>query len=456
MTRSLKGWKTVKILRIGSQAVFLFLFLIMFLISLDPFSASINPFLRFDPLIFLTNIKPDPLTIVPILGIVLLTLIIGRFYCGWVCPLGSVIDLLDRLMRPVRKINPLSKKGLLKKGWLLTYPPSLFVLGALLVTIFFTPPVLQFFHPHVWIVRIFSLSGAGLIFLVFLIGLSGISTRMWCTLLCPLGALYGLLGSAPLFKLGIAECVECGRCDRCPTGATVFRQKKVIHFRCTLCFEFEHQCPEAGFIYGRKKPGFDSSRRTFLRNSALFSFGLLSGALLSAFNRSKRTSLLRPPGVSDEETFIKRCLRCFQCVRSCPNDIIRITGLEEGWDSLGTPHIEFGEYGCDYYCRVCQEVCPNFAIPLLPLPEKQSARIGTATIDETLCVVYAEDTSCIVCEEFCPVPQKAILLHERTILKGGEKIVLSYPEVVSGLCIGCGACEARCPASSRAITVGRI
>lgn len=449
-------WKTAKIVRIASQAVFFSVFLIVFLLSLDPFSATINPFLRFDPLIFLTNIKPDLLTVAPIVGIIILTLIVGRFFCGWVCPLGSIIDLVDLLMKPLRRKNPLSRKKLFSDGWLLVHPPSLLILGGLLVTVFFAPPVIQFFHPHVWIVRIFSLSTAGIIFLGFLVFLSSISRRFWCANLCPLGALYGLLGSASLLKLSITSCSRCGRCRNCPTGAARFEEMRVVEFRCIRCFDFEYLCPEDGFIYGRKKVKYDQSRRDFIRYGTVFSIGLLSGALLSVADRPKKTGLLRPPGVVDEKQFIRRCIRCFQCVRSCPNDIIKITGLEAGWDSLGTPHIMFDDYGCDYYCHVCQEVCPNYAIPFQPLPVKQQAKIGLASIDKTLCVVYAKDTNCIVCEEFCPVPEKAVRLSQRTISRGGESIVLQYPEVIGDLCIGCGLCEASCPSSPRAITVSRI
>ena len=125
-----------------------------------------------------------------------------------------------------------------------------------------------------------------------------------------------------------------------------------------------------------------------------------------------RNMPLRPPGVSDEARFVEKCLRCFQCVRSCPNKIIKITGFESGLNNLFTPHLEFHEFGCDYNCQVCQLACPNFAIPLQTLREKQSAKIGLASIDEKLCVVFARDTNCLVCEEFCPVTDKAIKIRK--------------------------------------------
>ena len=169
--------------------------------------------------------------------------------------------------------------------------------------------------------------------------------------------------------------------------------------------------------------------------------------------RAAATTLLRPPGVVDEAQFIERCLRCLQCVQSCPNEIIRITGPRAGLASLMTPHLEFGEYGCDYLCQVCQKVCPNFAIPLQTLEEKQATPIGKAKISEDDCVVFRDKLNCLVCEEVCPVPGKAITIRQETVLKDGERIVLRYPEMDDAKCIGCGICEAGCPATPIAIVV---
>jgi formate hydrogenlyase subunit 6/NADH:ubiquinone oxidoreductase subunit I len=142
-------------------------------------------------------------------------------------------------------------------------------------------------------------------------------------------------------------------------------------------------------------------------------------------------------------------------VRSCPNEIIKITGIGYGFDSLFTPSIRFGEFGCDYNCQVCQLVCPNYAIPLQTLQEKQQTKMGLATIDEKRCVVFVEDTNCLVCEEVCPVPQKAIKIREETKIVDGEELMLRYPIMDLELCIGCGICEAKCPTNPRSITVGR-
>jgi polyferredoxin len=154
----MKNASTLKTIRILSQIAFFGVFLFVFIRSLNPFWPGENPFLRFDLLIFLTYLKLQLKLILPIAGILILSLILGRFFCGWICPLGSLIDLLDFVVKPLRKINPLGKyvQGFEKK--LIQTPPSWFLLGIVLITVFFTPPVLQFLHPNIWIIRIFSLS----------------------------------------------------------------------------------------------------------------------------------------------------------------------------------------------------------------------------------------------------------------------------------------------------------
>jgi polyferredoxin len=531
------GIKTLRWARIISQALFFGIFIYIFVRSLDPFSPGENPFLRFDPLVFLTHLKAEIRFVLSMAGILVLTFIAGRYFCGWVCPMGSLVDLLDLAASPLRKVNPFKEW---KAGFALRWakhPPAWFILGATLPAIFFTPPVLQFFHPNVWIVRVFSLSALGLAFAALLVVLASFSRRFWCAYLCPLGALYGLIGKVSLFKFSIAKCSRCGRCALCPMDAALPAPRgtpgvrsgirsdarfgdrsdegyRIVRHQCILCFDYEERCPVEGFRYAApfldpgKVPSHPTStparaaalqgstnqtvspdmptksaaapnntvrgeraraesmshatvfsRREFLRGGSVFLGGLALGSGLSAFDRTVETDLIRPPGVVDDTLFVKRCLRCFQCVRSCPNKIIKITGLGSGFDSLFTPHIEYNEYGCDYTCQVCQQVCPNYAIPLQPLPEKQKTKMGLAAIDERLCVVFARDTNCLVCEEFCPIPNKAIKVVEKTKAVHGKPIVLRYPVVDVSLCNGCGKCEGNCPViedATRAIRVSRV
>ncbi len=474
----MKPYNRVKVLRIASQTLFFGLFVYVFLRSLNPFAPGENPFLRFDLLVFLTHLQDHWRYIIPIAGILALTMVIGRFFCGWVCPLGSLIEFLDFITAPVRRINPLGKFVRNLETKLAVAPPSWALLGIVCVTVFFVPPVLQYLHPNVWIIRIFSLSALGLGFLGLLFVLSALSRRIWCTMICPLGALYGLIARLSFFRLSITNCSGCGKCETCPMKAARFRTKTILPHQCILCFEYEAQCPVEGFSYSRVKRGKedylpDESRRRFLRQSGILVGGIaagcffsyVSGRVLPALgNEGERspavnTGLIRPPGITairTEKDFIKRCLRCLQCVKSCPNEIIKITGSEYGFANLFTPHVRFEDYGCDFYCQVCQLVCPNYAIPLQTLEDKQRTTMGLASVDPNLCIVYTENTNCLVCEEMCPVPEKAIKVREEVKQVQGEDILLRYPDVRHSLCIGCGACEAHCPVLPKAITVARV
>jgi polyferredoxin len=462
--------KRLKITRIVSQALFFCFFLFLFIRSLDPFAALENPFLRFDPLIFLTNPETNPATIAGVAALLILAVALGRVFCGWICPLGSLIEALDFILSPLRRRNPIALRRFPKRKLLIRFPVSVFLLGAVMVTVFTPVPVLQFLHPNIWIIRIVSLTTLGLVFLALLLLFSLFARRLWCTYLCPLGALYGLLARIPLLRLHIRACSSCGRCARCPTEAANYGEREILAHQCLVCFDYEAGCPVQGFSFGLPRrdtkgaAGFagrsgnaaapSPSRRSFLKQGVLLVAGFALGGLLTGIGLARRriTTLLRPPGVEDEVSFVENCLRCLQCVRSCPNQIIKITGSEHGFSSLYTPHLEFRPYGCDYFCQVCQQVCPNRAIPLQTLERKQFTPIGTARIDEKLCVVYTEKFNCLVCEEVCPVPEKAIRYEasgERS--KDGE--LLREPKMVPEACIGCGICEAKCPAEPVAIRV---
>ncbi len=485
MVNRTQGFRTLKRLRMFSQALFFGLFLFIYIRSLNPFWPGENPFLKTDPLILLTHIQFEWKYFIGTAGILALSFVFGRFFCGWVCPLGTFIEILDFAVKPLRKLirKRLSFDRLFKNKAqrLAFYPPSWFILGALLVAVFYKPPVLQFFHPNVWIIRIFSLSLLGIIFAGLLVILSLLSRRFWCSYICPLGALYGFVAKVSFFRLFIDKCSACSLCDTCPMKATEYRSRTVIDHQCILCFEYEARCPASGFLYTAKKRSgmvsVDESRRALLVQGGLFAGGLLTGTLLTLSGRGKTGTLkpenapavtgghlgplrpssflrlLRPPGVIDDDLFVQRCLRCFQCVQSCPNKIIKISWLQGGFNSVFTPHLVFEEFGCDYNCQVCQLVCPNLAIPKQTLEKKQLAVIGIATIDEKRCVVYAEETNCLVCEEFCPVPDKAIKVLEKMKLVNGVETILRYPVMDNDLCIGCGVCEANCPTAPHSITV---
>jgi ferredoxin len=460
--------KRLKISRICSQVLFAAVFLYIFIRSRDPFSVVANPFLQWDPLVYLTNPRMELGLVLPMAGLLLLAVALGRVFCGWICPMGGLIELSDFILSFIRRRNPWALRPGRSRSFLVRYPPALVILAASIVTVFTGPGILPFVHPNVWIVRVCSLSVLGLVFLGLVLAASAFGRRLWCVYLCPLGALYGLCARAPLPRLAIARCSRCGACDRCPMQAADGERRSVLASQCILCFQFEHDCATEGFRFTRavRQSGFDPGRRQILITGAgLVGGAVIGGALagLAALPGMRgstasgdTTALLRPPGVLDEAGFLRRCIRCHHCVESCPNRIIEPAGLEAGITGLLTPHLRFAHNGCDFQCQVCQLVCPNQAIPLQTLPDKQRTPIGLAVIDEKKCVVFKDKKPCLVCEEVCPTPEKAIIFpRQERILRPSGPTTLKYPSVVASLCIGCGICQANCPADQVAIVVSR-
>ena len=140
-----------------------------------------------------------------------------------------------------------------------------------------------------------------------------------------------------------------------------------------------------------------------------------------------------------------RCTACGMCMKICPTGGLQPTWGEAGLEGLWTPHLVPRIGYCQYSCNLCGQVCPTEAIRSLPLEEKQATKIGLAAFDTTRCIPYAYGRFCGVCEEHCPIPDKAIYYVEvERIDRDGNRSTLKQPRVDPDKCIGCGICEFVC------------
>lgn len=131
------------------------------------------------------------------------------------------------------------------------------------------------------------------------------------------------------------------------------------------------------------------------------------------------------------------------------------TLAQGGLEGLWTPVMDFAVGFCQYNCTLCSEVCPTGAIQKTSLPKKLGLaehvpdgpiRVGTAFFNRGRCLPWAMETPCVVCEEVCPVSPKAIGTYEEEIVRwDGAKVTLHKPYMRPELCIGCGICEHECP-----------
>ena len=98
---------------------------------------------------------------------------------------------------------------------------------------------------------------------------------------------------------------------------------------------------------------------------------------------------------------------------------------------------------CDQNCNVCGKVCPTQAIRSVSLEEKTNAKVGTAVLRKEMCLVWAENKLCLICDEICPY--NAIVFRP---VEGYRR-----PVVIASKCNGCGFCEQRCPVKGESAIV---
>ncbi|WP_318258779.1 4Fe-4S dicluster domain-containing protein [Geobacter anodireducens] len=135
------------------------------------------------------------------------------------------------------------------------------------------------------------------------------------------------------------------------------------------------------------------------------------------------------------------------CLRSALYPAALQAGVEGVYTPVLIPRLGY----CEYNCTLCGQVCPTGAIPNLPVPAKKREVIGKAVFDRNHCLPFAKKVNCIVCEEHCPIPAKAI--RSRRVLDTddqGRQVELLVPYVVDDLCNGCGICENVCPVEGKA------
>ena len=190
--------------------------------------------------------------VIKIVLMLVMGLIFGRYYCGWICPKGIIQELIYRPKLQVKVPEKVDR--VLKWGKYL-------MLALLLL------------FPLIWEARlfrhigpfrvIFNLSGPAfaLILLLVVLTTSVFINRAYCRYFCPEGGLLALaqLVSPYRVRLSLDSCTSCGRCYKtCPVDAFVVEEKKPVAIsrtECIVCKECEHACREGVIYYGPEVSG---------------------------------------------------------------------------------------------------------------------------------------------------------------------------------------------------------
>lgn len=435
----------VKLRRL-SQIVFLALFLLLLFktefrgsfkaVTGDirlPYPVSI--FLQADPLASISNVLSTRALYKGLLWslvIIIPTFFLGRFFCGWICPLGTLNHFFSSWKSERKRGLQRIALNRYQRWQTLKY----YILIAVLVAALFGSSILGLMDPISLTVRSLGISilpginyafnalldalyrtevsalrftadalhfllqdlvlsfkqpyfrqgfALGLIFLTIMV-LNLRITRFWCRALCPLGALLGVLSRWSILGLEKhpAHCEDCNRCLLdCQGGDDPIPGAQWRKAECHLCFNCVGDCPESGlkFKFFPATPttiqGPSLQRRKALASVAAGAAALPLFRSSAGLAVEHHERLVRPPGALDEKSFLARCIRCGECMKVCPNNALHPSLSEAGLEGLWTPVLVPRIGYCEPSCVLCSQVCPTGAIWEITQAEK--AWVGAPT-----------------------------------------------------------------------------
>jgi polyferredoxin len=413
------------------------------------------------------------------LGLLALTLVFGRVFCGWICPFGTLHHFFgwifpSRYLKGGKRVesNKTHANRQRVKYYLLYAFLAAAAAGSAIGGLFdpicvavraiglgvipaaqYIASVINgaaadtgvravqtasdsgqdFLASTVWQTKQYYFHQTWLIvaLLVAILFMNRFIPRFWCRVLCPLGALLGVFSRFALFGMekDHAKCTDCNLClVHCqgadsPQGGVKWRQDE-----CHMCMNCESACPEDvikfRFLPNRKsalvKP--DTGRRTAIAAAAAGAAIIPATRIADVLDANYDHRVIRPPGSVEEREFLERCIRCAECMKVCPNNALHPAFFEAGVEGIWTPILIPRIGYCEHSCVLCGDVCPTGAIQKITEEQKMGIgqkpiSIGTAFYDQGRCLPWAMSVPCIVCEEFCPTSPKAIWVEEVDIPK---------------------------------------
>lgn len=425
-----------------SQAFFLFLFL--FLLVRTEFRGSfsggatvrmpypVEAFLLADPFVALMTFLSSHTVYRALwwsVGMVAVTVVFGRVFCGWICPFGTLHHFFAWLFP-----NPKSGTGGGRRVRAnMTHPyqnVKYYLLGAFLVAAVCGSAIGGLFDPICICVRAIGLAVLPAVSYITGRGLDQVSQtnihlfqqgsdvtrdalvatvlqprqyffhqtwviggllfavllanrwipRFWCRALCPLGATLGLIARNALFGMekDHSKCTDCNLClvdcqgADSPQGGVKWKQDE-----CHMCLNCETACPEDvikfRFLPNRRsaalaQDGLD--RRKVIVAAAVGAAALPLARTSDTIDSNYYDRLIRPPGSVPERDFMERCIRCAECMKVCPNNALHPAFLESGIEGFWTPILIPRIGYCEPTCVLCGQVCPTGAIQKITEEQK--------------------------------------------------------------------------------------
>ena len=181
-----------------------------------------------------------------LLIIFLLTFLSGRFFCGYLCPIGAVQEIASKVPVPKLVLHQKVPLMIVRGVVFVVFLYMAWVLSASLLDYF---GISDFFA--------LTLTTGSIVFVVMLL-VSMVFYRPFCRIICPYGLLLSLAAGTSLFALQRTDaCIDCKCCERnCPVDEAKRDDRKA---ECYLCGRCTDVCPTAGALQYKRRTGKEKS-----------------------------------------------------------------------------------------------------------------------------------------------------------------------------------------------------
>ena len=423
-----------------------------------------------------------------VIGLVLLTLLMGRIYCSVICPLGVLQDIFGWFGKKAKKNRYSYSKPLNVLRYIML---GLFVVALVagfgsiaaiiapysafgrIVANILSPVYLwgnnllamlaesvnsyAFYSAEVWFKGGLTLVVA-VVTLVALFVLAFRNGRTYCNTICPVGTVLGFLSKFSYLKpvIDTTKCNGCGLCAKnCKASCIDSKNHAIDYSRCVVGLDCIDKCKKGAIKYvpankvakQAPSPASEAGRRAFLSTSALIATATMAqevkqkmdGGFATIEDKEipNRKTPITPFGSLSAKNMAQHCTACQLCVQVCPNQVLRPSG---DLMKFMQPEMSYERGYCRPECTKCSEVCPTGAIKPITKEAKSSTQIGHAKWHRCTCIVNTDKVQCGNCAEHCPTGAIQMVPMDANDPKS-----LKIPAVNTERCIGCGACEYVCP-----------